>query len=348
MEYISNSYVINLDTSVERLKFMKKQQPQLGTTTPFIRISAINGKHLTDEELQKYTSKWFYQFGSRNSVGCFLSHRKVWQTIIDNNDTYALVMEDDCKLTKHFSKRLNKRMKELLKIDPDWEFLYAGCFGIAKADKQYNVLQYGMKLVVPKIKKSIQPARKYVYIPESPLGFHCYVISQKCAHRLLNILQKISTHMDLMFLYHANEFNIYASIKQLAYQYSTSQNSTIAKINFPSLINKHLDNIKDDYNLSYSFYFNYPIAHISEFPINYYLVFLSTIILLFPMKYTLQLVSVIFIYLLLEFNINPYNYQYILFWIVCISIIYYIKSKYMAPILNSNFYYLLPSHYINH
>jgi hypothetical protein len=245
-------------------------------------------------------------------------------------------MEDDCKLVRGFSRKLYKRLKELFKIDPQWEFFYAGCFGIAKVDKQYSFLQYGMKLFVPKIKKCILPPHKYVYIPESPLGFHCYVLSQNCAKRLLQLMDKISTHMDSMFLYHANEFNVYASIKQLAYQYSTSQNSTIAKINFPSLLNKQLDEITDEYNLSYSFYFNYPVAHVSKFPINYYLIILCAIIILFPMKYTLQFVTVVMLYLLIEFTINPYNYQYILFWFSCIGLLYYIKSKYMAPILNMN------------
>lgn len=326
MDYISNSYVINMDKSTDRLKKMQEQQYKL-SSKPFIRIKAVVGKELSEKEKQKYSSYWYYRFGSENTIGCFLSHKKAWQTMIDNNDSYALIMEDDCEIIDTFKDDLQTVIEELNDVDPEWDFLYAGCFGAAKYTKQYTLLQYGIKMVVPTIKKSKLQPNAFSYIPEAPLGFHCYIISQKCAKKLLKIMKRVSTHMDAMFLKYANMFNVYASKKQLAYQFATSHNSTISEVKFPHILNSKLDNITDEYNIAYSFYFNYPLAHISKFPINYYLILLITIMFIIPSKYVYHFALIIAIYLCMELSIVPNNYDYILFWILSLSFVIYIKKN---------------------
>ena len=45
-------------------------------------------------------------------IGCFLSHYNIWKEIIDNEQQYAVVMEDDAKInTKLFDEHLKKIMK---------------------------------------------------------------------------------------------------------------------------------------------------------------------------------------------------------------------------------------------
>lgn len=85
-----------MDKSKDRLENMEKQIPKLGRQ--FKRIPAVDGSKLSKKQLKKYTTKFCRYFCSKSMIGCFLSHKKTWQTIVNNNDAYALILEDDCHL----------------------------------------------------------------------------------------------------------------------------------------------------------------------------------------------------------------------------------------------------------
>ena len=40
-------------------------------------------------------------------IGCFLSHLEVWKHMIENNISYAIVLEDDSIIDKHFFKLIH-------------------------------------------------------------------------------------------------------------------------------------------------------------------------------------------------------------------------------------------------
>jgi GR25 family glycosyltransferase involved in LPS biosynthesis len=221
MENIDNVYVINLDSSTERLEQMNKQMNILGK--PFTRVSAVNGKTLSNEEINNVTNLACRYFCTNTMIGIFLSHKKVWQTIIENNDKYALVMEDDCVLVDTFQTDLKNSLNELDEIDPEWDFLYLGCFGACSSDRNYDMIVKIQMFGVPKINKTCPCSckkqdcklcyhrHKYTFIPEAPTGFHCYIISNKCAKRMVDLIDKVTYHVDVEFLNHAYKFNIYAS-----------------------------------------------------------------------------------------------------------------------------------------
>ena len=94
-------FVINLDRSTQRLAEMTQRLEQLDL--PFTRMSAVYGASLTDQELNRHYSsalnKRVYRRPlSAAEIGCYLSHRNIWQTMVDDNLTMALILEDDAEL----------------------------------------------------------------------------------------------------------------------------------------------------------------------------------------------------------------------------------------------------------
>jgi len=84
------AYLINLDRSPGRLEFMQAQFDALGLAVE--RVSGVDGSAI---DLTPYQ-------GSRltpGEVGCFLSHRAIWQKLVDSSEERALVMEDDVRLS---------------------------------------------------------------------------------------------------------------------------------------------------------------------------------------------------------------------------------------------------------
>ncbi|BBN83372.1 hypothetical protein PA25_33570 [Pseudoalteromonas sp. A25] len=99
-------YLINLDQSTDRLDKSSARLKEQGLT--FERISGVYGKTLSDIDLIKnyqpmLNKQLFYRPLSKGEIGCYMSHRKAWQAIVDNKHPYAIVMEDDFRLVGDLS-----------------------------------------------------------------------------------------------------------------------------------------------------------------------------------------------------------------------------------------------------
>lgn len=304
MEYIDNTYVINLDTSKDRLDAIKQQLSK--QNIQFTRIPAINGKKLTQEEIRLNCTPFAQMFCPRNIIGCAMSHKKVWQKIIDNNDRYAIVFEDDCKIAKNFKKKLNRCLNELFENDKDWDFLYLGYFGPAK--KNDSFMNYVHDIILNKIqdKNGFNKKLKNIFVPQSPVGFHSYIISNKCAKRLLKYMNKINYHVDAEFLHYANKFNVYATVEKLGNQYSTVDNSTLNEYKFPKLINWVNDKFRDVDGISYSYWLGSPIIQIKNIPVNLYFILFSLCVLFIP-NTKIHLIMIIYMYLELSLDLRNVN-----------------------------------------
>lgn len=316
------TYVINMKKSKDRLKNMEKQIPKLGKQ--FTRISAIDGSKLSKKQLKKYTTQFCRYFCSKSMIGCFLSHKKTWQTIIKNNDKYALVLEDDCYLLPEFQKELSLAIKELNFIDDKWDFLYAGYFGPSSTDKPSTVMYTLQSLFLNKIPQKPHDA-VHTYVPLSPVGFHCYVVSKKGAKKLLKNLNKASYHVDVEFLKIADKFNVYATKKQLGLQFSTTENSTLNEYKFPKIINNVLDKIKDHDGISYSYYFGSPLLTLSCFPINLYLILFILIAVASSKSKRLHNFAFLFLlaFLILEISIDYKSIHIIMTYIILLICIFF-------------------------
>lgn len=81
-------------------------------------VPAVDGQELGAADMaaavvQSLHSPTYPFVMSQNEVACFLSHRRAWQAIIDNNLDAALILEDDAALEDHFSASLNLAMRHI-------------------------------------------------------------------------------------------------------------------------------------------------------------------------------------------------------------------------------------------
>lgn len=98
------TYVINLEKSTVRRQHMADQLAPY----PFLDVEflkAIDGRLLTEEERcarfdYARSKKLYGRTLNAGEVGCALSHRKVYQTLLDENRDYALVLEDDISIKR--------------------------------------------------------------------------------------------------------------------------------------------------------------------------------------------------------------------------------------------------------
>ncbi len=91
-------YLINLDRRPDRLAAMTAQAGHLGLA--LTRIPAMDARAIDPAELDR----WFAPEGPlgeipRGDKACLLSHRRAWEAFLATNDSHAVVLEDDVRLS---------------------------------------------------------------------------------------------------------------------------------------------------------------------------------------------------------------------------------------------------------
>lgn len=88
--------LVNLDRSPERLA---RSAALLKThNIEFHRIEGVDGANLSYQRMKHLlapTFSQYYKVITAGEIGCYLSHIKCWQHIVDNNLPYAVILEDD-------------------------------------------------------------------------------------------------------------------------------------------------------------------------------------------------------------------------------------------------------------
>ncbi len=124
-------YVINLDRATERRKTMISQFAKAGIEFEFAK--GIDWCDLSDQDIQdnvcpKYLAnqrKWKRPL-VHGGLACWLSHRKVWQTALQNNESIIAVFEDDCSLAEETQSVIDNLDRSVGMFDFDIVFLYNG------------------------------------------------------------------------------------------------------------------------------------------------------------------------------------------------------------------------------
>ena len=117
---------------------------------------------------------------SMNHIGCTMSHLKAWDYVLENNIYNFLIVEDDVVFKDDFLKKTNEYLKNL---PSNWHFIYFGYFGLAQKDKNNYFIEKILfslpKLGLNEEKNKYIKYNDYFYVPEFPLGLHCYTINKK-------------------------------------------------------------------------------------------------------------------------------------------------------------------------
>ncbi|CAG8519195.1 4263_t:CDS:1 [Diversispora eburnea] len=166
-------YVINLDNRTDRKE--KMQMIANYHNLDFDFFSAVSKDDI--KTLNKYPSSL-----SPRHKACYVSHYKVYESIVTHGYNSSLILEDDIDLEEDIKRIV---VEEVLPYLPEnWELLYIGsCFagGIWDGDVSLNGESFEYKLLPFK----------------SPLCNHAYAVSLVGAQKLLNYLVDVDIPIDL-------------------------------------------------------------------------------------------------------------------------------------------------------
>lgn len=92
----------------------------------------------------RYSSEEIKGLGA---VGCFLSHRTLWQTFLESSSSLALILEDD--LDTKDCEKLSEIVYEFIKTSKEWDFALLGWVGTLGDPRKHFVGTHAYMLNKP-------------------------------------------------------------------------------------------------------------------------------------------------------------------------------------------------------
>src|SRR3984957_7733491 len=106
-------FVINLEKSADRRADMYARLEPLHIDYSFFK--AVNGHALDIDTLPAYDKTrrrlFFGRDLTKGEIGCLLSHKAVYQHMVDNNINRAIVLEDDVSIEPDFPQVIREIMQ---------------------------------------------------------------------------------------------------------------------------------------------------------------------------------------------------------------------------------------------
>jgi GR25 family glycosyltransferase involved in LPS biosynthesis len=190
-------YVLNLDRSTKRWETTSELMRDAGLKVH--RLPAVDGRQLSPEELLKESTRLATFLQPRGVIGCFLSHRKFWQKVVDEGLESAIVFEDDVELVVDFKQKLEANLRKLraeTAKDQEFDVILLGAIGRVHPDADDAIGSLFFSHYIGG-KRPLKHLTEYRYQPRRPAGTHAYMVSNKGARKLLELCRKATYHVDL-------------------------------------------------------------------------------------------------------------------------------------------------------
>ena len=178
--------VISLQRSPQRREKARSELSRTNLNWSF--LDAVDGSQLQNipPEYQPRKVKRLLGFDmTANEIGCFLSHKKAWETCVRNHQP-TLIFEDDFILLPHFEKTLQLLLTEF----HDWQLIRLQ----ALAKTQHDIV---------KTIGDISIVKNH----EDPLGATAYIIKPEAAKILVQQSKDIYEPLD-HFLEHRSKHGV--------------------------------------------------------------------------------------------------------------------------------------------
>jgi len=206
-------FVINLKHRSDKLEIIKNNLERLNIAD-YTVIEGVYGHELSEAEVFELCDTFFWEETldsvslTRPEIGCSASHNKIYETIIRENYSHAIIFEDDAVIDKKFSSFLRKIKKQ--SFDFYFDFLLFGYFGttdvfISPINKKVGTLS---------LLEFNEEARKQ----DTLWGSHAYIISNSGAEKMLSINKKIKFRADGPWNFFYKSIKVYATEIKLANQ----------------------------------------------------------------------------------------------------------------------------------
>jgi len=173
-------FLINLDKSTDRRELCEAELNKYGVE--FERVAGVYGKDLAPAEIENVYSQTLNATRYKKTmgvgeVGCYLSHIKCWEKIVDEKLDYAVILEDDFKLDDTFTE-----FPEVFSKLQNWDYVR-----IAFPSRNTPI--------VDRVK--VTEERDLVYYKKVPINTLAQVVSLEGAKKLLASSQTIFRPVDV-------------------------------------------------------------------------------------------------------------------------------------------------------
>jgi glycosyl transferase family 25 len=108
------AFLINLDRSQDRLRYMQAQADRIGLQVE--RFPAIDGSAVPDHLRSQFAGSRL----TRGQVGCYASHLCLHERVVRDDLSYALILEDDAELQDDLMLAAEKAMAA---APADWDYI---------------------------------------------------------------------------------------------------------------------------------------------------------------------------------------------------------------------------------
>ena len=187
------TYIISLASETQRRAHILEQTERYQLNANF--VDAVDMRQASDADIRALSSlpvhtkpkkqRWL----SKGEVGCALSHHQVYQTVLDKQQDYALVLEDDAYFIRNPMPLMQPAHLNAIAEQYDFDVLLLGYVKTLEHQLPY----YHRRIPIKK--------RATLQLPEQTIQFGtpweqyacgtvAYIITKKGAEKLLNITQK--------------------------------------------------------------------------------------------------------------------------------------------------------------
>ena len=216
-------FMVNLERRPDRYERMKYNFDQLGIDYKW--VPAMDGRKITEEFLAEAGIKMLPEFSepyhgralTYGEIGCFLSHYRLWQQIVEEELDLVLIFEDDIKFEPYFISKLEYLKSELFDLEGSWDLVFLGrkilhnseepwlegSEQLVKVDYTYWTLSYLLTLRGAKLLLAGEPLGKMVPVDEYlPIMYGRHPNSTWAQHFPSEKLRALSVHPLLVFPTH--------------------------------------------------------------------------------------------------------------------------------------------------
>lgn len=222
--------VLNLDRDVNKLNETKKRLAKHHLS--FARFPAVNADAIKFDD--STVTALCGAMCTNVMIAIFLSHRKMWQHIVDNNIEKAIIFEDDINiLVDDFQSTFHNIWKE---TPNDVDILLLGCFICRHANNDFFSKMLMATVGFDRDEISVNDK---IFKPKHFGGTHAYLVTYKGARKLLDVFKKATFHVDYVIARNPSII-VYASKEDIVTQdlsgkvsSNTSLDSYLLSVDFP-------------------------------------------------------------------------------------------------------------------
>jgi len=305
---VDKVYVINLEKDKERLRSISSQLKE--QHIEFERFNGIDGSTIEeDPRITELCNK-----ACPNGIkGCALSHKTIWESMIENKYEHLLILEDDAILNSNMDVELQLLWAN---VPNDFDILYLGSTFYCGDTSIYN------KIVSSFGGHKLENVSDGILKTQGCGGLYGYIVSLKGAKELVK--DPIPFHVDDFIGDQIKEKHLNSYAFHPVLVEANNKKSNLSE-SYPPLLSSLLSNIpltNQKNNQSLNWLLKESFTQIGLIPICSLMIIIFFLCFLIPIDYYF----IIYIWILFEFFASG-SLRYTIFYIFLISIPYLIKKS---------------------